>query len=99
MAMELTRDEVRKVASLARLKVTDAELDSLARDLCAIVGYVDVLNEVNSANVEPMVHAVDLHNVLRPDMLVKSLDRPAALSNAPRTDGEYFLVPAIIEGD
>jgi aspartyl-tRNA(Asn)/glutamyl-tRNA(Gln) amidotransferase subunit C len=99
MAMELSRDDVRKVASLARLKVTDEELDSLAKDLDAIVGYVQVLNDIDSASVEPMVHAVDLQNVLRPDVMIDSLDRSAALSNAPRTDGEYFLVPAMIESE
>jgi aspartyl-tRNA(Asn)/glutamyl-tRNA(Gln) amidotransferase subunit C len=97
LAMELSREDVRKVANLARLKVTDEELDALATDLRAIVGYVQVLNEVDSIGVEPMVHAVELQNVLRSDVLAESLSRPAALSNAPRTDGEYFLVPAIIE--
>ena len=95
--MELSRDDVRKVARLARLKVTDSELDGLLVDLTAIVGYVQVLNEVDCTGVEPMVHAVELKNVLRSDNLVDSLPRSAALSNAPRTDGEYFLVPAIID--
>lgn len=79
--------------------MTSEELDSLANDLRAIVGYVQVLNEVHCDGVEPMVHAVELQNVLRPDVLLESMDRSSALSNAPRTDGEYFLVPAIIESD
>lgn len=95
--MELSREDVRKVADLARLKVSDDELDSLASDLRAIIGYVEVLNEVDTTDVAPMVHAVELQNVLRPDVPNESLARPAALSNAPRTDGEYFLVPAIID--
>ena len=97
--MDLSRDDVRKVAALARLKVSEEELDSLASDLRAIVGYVQVLNEVDTTDVAPMVHAVELHNVLRSDVPVESLPRSAALSNAPRTDGEYFLVPAIIESE
>lgn len=97
--MELSREDVRKVADLARLKVTDTELDSLAQDLRAIVGYVEVLNEVDTTDVPPMVHAVELHNVLREDVVLESLPRAAALSNAPRTDGECFLVPAIIESE
>lgn len=97
--MELSREDVRKVANLARLKVSDEELDSLAADLRAIVGYVEILNEVDCDRVEPMVHAVELQNVLRPDVLIESLPRSAALSNAPRTDGQYFLVPAIIEAE
>lgn len=97
--MNLSRDDVRKVADLARLKVTDDELHSLATDLRAIVGYVEILNEVDTTGVTPMVHAVELQNVLRPDVCVPSLPRDAALSNAPRTDGEYFLVPPIIDGE
>lgn len=95
--MELTPADVRKVASLARLKVSDAEVASLTTDLTAILGYVDVLNEIDTTGIEPMVHAVELHNVLRADSVVESLSRAAALSNAPRSDGECFLVPAIIE--
>ena len=97
--MDFSREDVKKVASLARLKVSDEELDSLAKDLRSIVGYVQVLNELNCDGVEPMVHAVEGQNVLRPDVLTVSLDRNLALSNAPRTDGEYFLVPAIIESE
>ena len=97
--MRLTVDDVRKVASLARLKVSDEEVVSLLGDLSAILDYVGVLNEVDTHDVEPMVHAIELHNVLRLDVLIESLPRSAALSNAPRTDGEYFLVPAIIDGD
>jgi aspartyl-tRNA(Asn)/glutamyl-tRNA(Gln) amidotransferase subunit C len=97
--MDLSRDDVRKVADLARLKVTEDELDSLAADLRAIIGYVQVLNEVDTTDVAPMVHAVELHNVLREDVPVDSLPRAAALANAPRTDGECFLVPAIIDAE
>ena len=97
--MDFSREDVKKVASLARLKVSDEELDSLAKDLRSIVGYVQVLNELNCDSVEPMVHAVERQNVLRPDVLTVSLDRNLALWNAPRTDGEYFLVPAIIENE
>jgi len=95
--MQLTPADVRKVASLARLKVSDAEVASLTTDLTAILGYVDVLNEVDTTGIEPMVHAVELSNVLRADTVLESLPRAAALSNAPRSDGECFLVPAIIE--
>lgn len=95
--MQLTPADVRKVASLARLKVSDAEVASLTTDLTAILGYVDVLNEIDTTGIEPMVHAVELYNVLRADLVAESLPRAAALSNAPRSDGECFLVPAIID--
>ena len=95
--MHLTSQDVRKVASLARLKVSDAEVESLLGDLTAILDYIDVLNEVDTTGIQPMVHAVELHDVLRADVVVESLPRAEALRNAPRTDGEYFLVPAIKE--
>ncbi len=97
--MDFSRDDVRKVAGLARLKVGDDELDRVAAELQAMIGYVQILNEVDTTNVLPMVHAVELQNVLRSDVLARSLDRTSALANAPRTDGIFFLVPAIIESD
>lgn len=97
--MELSRDDVRKVAELARLKVSDNELDSLADDLRSMIGYVQVLSEVDTTGIAPMVHAVELQNVLREDVPVASLPRADALSNAPKTDGKFFLVPPIIEGE
>ena len=96
--MHLTPQDVRKVASLARLKVSDAEVESLLGDLTAILDYVDVLNEVDTTGVAPMVHAVELQNVLRADVIGESLPVAEALRNAPRTDGKHFLVPAIIDG-
>jgi aspartyl-tRNA(Asn)/glutamyl-tRNA(Gln) amidotransferase subunit C len=66
--------------------------------LGAILDYVAILDELNVADVEPMVHAIELSNVLRPDERKASLPRTAALANAPKTDGKFFLVPAIIEG-
>ena len=97
--MDFSRDDVRKVAGLARLKVGDDELDRFAAELQAMIGYVQILNEVDTTNVLPMVHAVELQNVLRSDVLARSLARTSALANAPRTDGIFFLVPAIIESD
>ncbi|MBS0207006.1 MAG: Asp-tRNA(Asn)/Glu-tRNA(Gln) amidotransferase subunit GatC [Planctomycetes bacterium] len=95
--MHLTSEHVRKVAALARLRVSDAEVESLLGDLTSILEYVDVLNEVDTTGVQPMVHAVELHDVMRDDMIVASLPRADALKNAPRTDGTYFLVPTIID--
>jgi aspartyl-tRNA(Asn)/glutamyl-tRNA(Gln) amidotransferase subunit C len=95
--MSISRETAAQVAKLARLELSDAELESLSGQLSAILDYVAVLDELDVTNVEPMVHAVELSNVLRPDELTPSLPRAAALANAPKTDGKYFLVPAIIE--
>ena len=90
-------DEVRKVASLARLELSDLELETYGRNLTQILDYVEVLNEVDIEDAMPMSHAVDLQNVFRSDERTASLDRKAALSNAPKTDGQFFQVPQILE--
>lgn len=94
----MDRSTVEKVARLGRLKLTDEELDRFADQLGSVLKYVDMLNEVDTENVEPMAHAVELTNVLREDVAAESLPREAALSNAPLTDGKYFLVPQILDG-
>lgn len=94
----LSPADVQKVALLARLKLTEAELDDCANKLGQILDYFTLLNEVDTAGVEPMVHAVEMSDVFREDEVRPSLPRQAALANAPKTDGEFFLVPQILEG-
>lgn len=96
--MSLTSEQVRKVASLARLELSDAELSDLGAKLGQTLDYVARLNELDTEGVEPLVHAIELSNVLRPDVLAPSLPRERGLANSPRTDGKHFLVPAILEG-
>lgn len=98
MGTELTRDEVRRVAVLARLKLSEAELDTLTVQLGQILGHVELLNELDTDDVEPMVHAIELKNVFRADEQRQSLSLDDALSNAPKSDGRYFLVPEILDG-
>ena len=81
--MSISRQDIEKVALLARLQLTDAELATLTSDLVQIVGYVDQLSEVNTDGVEPMAHAVEVANVFRDDVVTPSLSREEALSNAP----------------
>ncbi|MCA9161468.1 MAG: Asp-tRNA(Asn)/Glu-tRNA(Gln) amidotransferase subunit GatC [Planctomycetales bacterium] len=94
--MSLTRSEVEKVALLARLRLTDDELDSMTRQLTAIVDYIEQLGELNTDGVEPMAHAMDLRNVFADDMPRESLPREAALANAPKRDDECYRVPAVL---
>jgi aspartyl-tRNA(Asn)/glutamyl-tRNA(Gln) amidotransferase subunit C len=95
--MSLTRETVLKTAQLARLQLTPEEVDAFTGQLGAILDYVARLDELDTSQVAPLVHAVEVENVLRDDVLVSSLPRAAALVNAPKSDGKYFLVPAIIE--
>jgi aspartyl-tRNA(Asn)/glutamyl-tRNA(Gln) amidotransferase subunit C len=94
--MSLTRQEVEKVSLLARLELTSAELDLMTAQMGQIVAYVESLAELDTDNVEPMAHALDVSNVFAADELRPSLDRAAALANAPHKDGEFYLVPAVL---
>lgn len=90
--------EVRKVASLARLSLNEQELIACSEQLTVILEYVSLLNEVDTTDVAPMPHPVPVENVFREDEQRASLPREAALANAPKTDGLFFLVPKILEG-
>ena len=94
--MAITRTDVEKVSLLARLQLNDAELDRLTGELAQIVEYVDHLSEVPTEGVEPMAHAVEMHNVFVADEVVPSLPRDEALANAPRHNDRAFLVPPVL---
>lgn len=98
MSKKLERTEVLNVARLGRLKLTEAEIDDYTAKLGQILSYVELLNEVATDDVEPMVHAVEISNVFRADAVQPSLPRADALANAPKTDGQFFLVPQILDG-
>ena len=94
--MPISRAEVEKVSSLARLRLSEKELDRMTSQMGDILGYVGLLSELDTENVEPMAHALDVANVFRDDIALPSLDRAAALANAPRHDGECYMVPAVM---
>ncbi|MDB4862450.1 MAG: Asp-tRNA(Asn)/Glu-tRNA(Gln) amidotransferase subunit GatC [Pirellulaceae bacterium] len=94
--MPLTRQDVEKVALLARLKFDEAELEKITKHMVQIVQYVDKLSELNTEDVEPMAHALDIQNALAEDESRPSLSRNEVLKNAPKHDEEYFLVPAVL---
>jgi len=96
-APALTPEQVRWIAHLARLELTDAELATLTGQLSAIVGYVAQLQEVNTDGVEPLAHALPVHNVFRPDEPRPSLPVADALANAPDRQGDFYGVPAIFD--
>lgn len=95
----ITPEDVRHVAKLGRLAVDESRLPALASQLESILGYIEQINEVDTAGVEPMAHAVPLHNVLREDEVTPSLPLEKTLQNAPETDGPFFKVPKVIGGD
>ena len=85
------------MATLARLDLTPDEQEQLAGQLDRILEYMDKLNELDTGGVEPMSHAVDVVNVLRPDRAVNEPRTEALLSNAPARDDDFLSVPKIIE--
>lgn len=93
--MSLTTDEVRKVADLARLDLSEADIEVMARQLSAIVDYVNQLQQVNTDNVDPLAHALELHDVFRDDVPAPSFTPDEALANAPARKGNYYSVPAV----
>jgi len=94
--MSLSREDVEKVALLARLRLSDEEVATMTEQLGRIVEYVEQLNELNTEDVRPMAHAVELANVLAEDVVAPSLPREEALANAPKRDDECYRVPAVL---
>jgi aspartyl-tRNA(Asn)/glutamyl-tRNA(Gln) amidotransferase subunit C len=93
----IKRDEVLKIAHLARLKLTEAEVDALSRDLNAILAYVGTLSELDTEGVPTLDHAAEAGDTWREDAPRRPLPRERALENAPRTGDGCFAVPKIIE--
>ncbi len=93
----LTEKEVAHVAKLARLALTPEELQRFSVQLSNILAYVDELNQLDTSNVEPMSHPLDLSNVFRDDATKPSLSPDEALANAPQKRDGFFLVPPVLE--
>jgi aspartyl-tRNA(Asn)/glutamyl-tRNA(Gln) amidotransferase subunit C len=92
----MTPEDVRKVASLARLRVSDEELEGFTAQFNQIVAYVEKLDEVDTTGVEPMTSVLDASNVLRDDEPGPLLTSAEALSNAPKKTEGFFSVPKVI---
>lgn len=95
--MALTLDEVRHVARLARLRLTETELEAMRQELSSILEYVDVLQEVDVSGVSPTAQVTDVVNVVRPDEVRPSLPVEEALAGAPHREGDFFKVKPVFE--
>ena len=95
--MKLTREGIDCVAVLARLRLTPEEQASLTEDLDHILGYMEKLNQLDTAGVEPFSHVVNIENTLRDDRVTNQPNADALLANAPARDANFFKVPKIIE--
>jgi aspartyl-tRNA(Asn)/glutamyl-tRNA(Gln) amidotransferase subunit C len=95
--MSLSTNDVRHIARLARIAVTDAEVERYAAQLTGILDHFDALARADVADVEPTAHPLPLANVMRADEVRPSLPREAALANAPEAEDGCFRVRAVLE--
>ncbi|MBJ7307145.1 MAG: Asp-tRNA(Asn)/Glu-tRNA(Gln) amidotransferase subunit GatC [Acidimicrobiia bacterium] len=96
MSARLTRDNVAKVADLARLDLTDADLDRYTEQLSAVLDHAEDVASLDLDGVPPTSHPLPLVNVLRADVVVEGVDREEVLSQAPSVEDRRFRVPAIL---
>jgi aspartyl-tRNA(Asn)/glutamyl-tRNA(Gln) amidotransferase subunit C len=97
MADKISEAQVRKVAQLGRLELSDDEVRQFSGQLSAIVEYIEKLDELNTDGVEPLAHCLPVFNVLRADTPQPSLTNEQALANAPDTEDVYLKVPKILD--
>ena len=93
----LTAEEVRHIAALARIGMTDEDLDKMRAEMSHILENFDVLDKVDTDAVVPSAHSVDLTSVMREDKARDSYPRDSMLANAPLTEGVYVRVKAVLE--
>lgn len=99
MSVRIDEQEVRHVAHLSRLRLGDQEIRRLSRELSAILDYMDQLNRLDTAEVEPTAHPLPVRNVFREDRTQESLGPDSALANAPQREGTFFRVPKVLDQD
>ncbi len=93
---KISKEDVRYVAKLARLNVSEEEMEVFTFQLNSILSYMEKLDELETSNVEPMSHVIDVYNAFREDMVSESFSQGVALENAPERDEGFFKVPRII---
>ncbi len=95
--MSLSKEEVLKIANLARLKIKEEELDQYALDLSNIISLVEQMNKVNTQSIQPMAHPQDVTQRLREDIVKEENQRDKFQTIAPKAENGLYLVPKVIE--
>ncbi len=95
--MSISKDDVKYIANLARLGLSETEVGHFQTQLEGILGYIDKLKKLDVTRVKPMAHASDIKNVYRVDSVKPSLDPEKILKIAPARAGNFFKVPKVIE--
>lgn len=96
--MKVTKEDLENVAVLSRLRIPEDQQQKYMQQMDSILTYMDNLSEVDTTDVKPTTYALPMQNVFREDVVRPSLDRAAALQNAPLRDNGYFKVPKVLEG-
>jgi aspartyl-tRNA(Asn)/glutamyl-tRNA(Gln) amidotransferase subunit C len=94
--MSVTIKDVEHIAKLAKLEFPDVEKERLTHQMNDILGYMEKLNSLDTTNVEPLAHVIELSNVFREDEVTPGLSREYALMNAPEKTDQFFKVPKVI---
>lgn len=95
--MKIDKEALHKIAHLARLEMPESAETEIIGSLNSVLTWMEELNEVDTANVQPLTHMSLEVNALREDVVVPNISREQGLKNAPKQDGEYFRVPKVIE--
>ncbi|MEE8135905.1 MAG: Asp-tRNA(Asn)/Glu-tRNA(Gln) amidotransferase subunit GatC [Thermodesulfobacteriota bacterium] len=95
--MKISKDDIIKVSELARLEFKEEELEKFTEQLGNILEYIEQLNELDTDNVEPTSHVLDISTPLREDKVVEWLSTEEVLKNAPESEDDFFVVPQVIE--
>lgn len=95
--MSLSIDDVKKIAHLARLNMTENELASYATQLSKILDFVEQMNQADTSGIEPLAHSLDFTQRLRPDVITEKDQRDSFQKIAPKTEAGLYLVPVVIE--
>ena len=95
--MSVDKNEILKIASLAKLKFNDDEIEKFTYQFNEILNYINKLNEINTDNVEPLSHPLEINSVMRDDELKISISTDKALMNSPDKDDKFFKVPKVIK--
>ena len=97
MSKKIDQTQVKKVAKLARLDLTDSEVSEFTTQLSAILEYVEKMNALNTDDVQPLAHCLPITNCFRDDVVKESLGTEKVLANAPERDEDFFKVPKILD--
>ena len=95
--MKLNREEVLHISRLARLGLSDAEVDKFGEQLSGLLEHFEMLQQVDTTDVPPTAQSIDLQNVMKDDEVTASLPAEQILANAPERNEDYFRVPPVLE--